>query len=68
MRVVNVPGIFLIQDEATATAAHGMQIQSCKRNYQKKNIANTGPVWIHGLELVLANWSSTSHKVSKHEG
>jgi hypothetical protein len=27
-----------------------------------------GPVWIHGLELVLASWSSTSHKVSKHEG
>jgi hypothetical protein len=27
-----------------------------------------GPVWIHGLELVLASWSSTSHKISKHEG
>jgi hypothetical protein len=26
-----------------------------------------GPVWIHGLELVLVSWSSTSHKVSKHE-
>jgi hypothetical protein len=27
-----------------------------------------GPVWIHELELVLASWSSTSHKVSKHAG
>jgi hypothetical protein len=27
-----------------------------------------GPVWIHGLELVLASWSLTGHKVSKHEG
>jgi hypothetical protein len=27
-----------------------------------------GPVWIHVLELVLASLSSTSHKVSKHEG
>jgi hypothetical protein len=27
-----------------------------------------GPVCIHGLELVLVSWSSTSHKVSKHEG
>jgi hypothetical protein len=27
-----------------------------------------GPVWIHRLELVLASLSSTSHKVSRHEG
>jgi hypothetical protein len=27
-----------------------------------------GRVWINKLELVLASWSSTSHKVFKHEG
>jgi hypothetical protein len=39
---------------------------------RKKNrrfwINIVGPVWIRGLELVLASLSSTSHKVSKHEG
>ena len=27
-----------------------------------------GPVWIHGLELVWASWSSTSPKVAKQKG
>jgi hypothetical protein len=33
-----------------------------------KEMKGNVPVWIHGLELVLASWSSTRHKVSKHEG
>ena len=27
-----------------------------------------GSVWIHGLELIWASWSSTSPKVAKQEG
>jgi hypothetical protein len=37
-------------------------------HYVQSVLFDNGPVWIHGLELVLASWSSTSHKVSKHEG
>jgi hypothetical protein len=31
------------------------------------SLDDDGSVWIHG-QLVLASWSSSSHKVSKHEG
>ena len=36
--------------------------------YKLKPLSYDGPIWIHGLELVWASWSSTSPKVAKQEG